>query len=306
MDYLHENQIKSIISHVEKHGRPLELYLLKHIFGGNYEEKFLIELENFQNEDGGFGHGLEPDFLLPNSSTIASTIALDYLNHIDFDASKKIVRKVINYFQDTYNENICGWRAASIDLNLYPHAPWWHYEGSTCAVDKTWANPTFKVVSYLFKYRDFVDKLDLNFLMKNCIDYILNNESIEEEHDIYCILDFYNNISPIYQEVIREKVKALIKFKIDTEESAWRNYVPMPVNFIQSDKDLCYDEFERDVNKNLDFLIKSLSADYGWNINWKWGQYFEAYEEAKKNWKGVLAIKNLTLLKEFGRILECK
>lgn len=306
MDYLHENQIRSIISHVEKKGRSLELYLLKHLCGGNYEEQFLIELEKYQNFDGGFGNGLEPDFLLPNSSPIASTIALDYLNHIDFEASKKIIRKIINYLQNTYNKEINGWRAASIDLNLYPHAPWWHYEGDTCPVDRTWINPTFKVVAYLFKYREFVDKLDLNSLMKTCIDFIIKNEEIEEEHDIYCIIDFYNNISPVYQEVIREKVKALIKFKIDTEESAWRNYVPMPINFIKNKNDLCYDEFEKDIEKNLDFLIKNLSADYGWNINWKWGQYFEAYEEAKKNWKGVLAIKNLTLLKEFGRILECK
>ncbi len=306
MDYLHESQVRNIINHVEKNGRSLELYLLKHICGGNYEEKFLIELEKYQNSDGGFGNGLEPDFLLPNSSPIASIVALDYLNYIDYDASKKMIRKVINYLQETYNKEINGWRASSIDLNLYPHAPWWHYDGDSCPVDRTWANPTFKVVAYLFKYREFVDKLDLNMLMKTCINYILENDEIAEEHDIYCIVDFYNNISTLYQKAIRERVKALIKFKIDTKESAWKNYVPMPINFIKSKEDLCYSDFSKDVEKNLDFLIKSLSTDYGWNINWAWGQYFEAYEEAKKNWKGFLAIKNLTLLKKYGRILGCK
>lgn len=302
MKVLNTSQVKEVIGNIEKDGRKLETYLLKHLWGGNCEEKFLDELEKYQNKDGGFGNGIEPDFWMPYSSPIATTVALEYLDFIQIEGSKNIVRKTIEYLQNTYDEERKGWYAADERVNRYPHAPWWNHKNGRCAIDNSWGNPTLKILGYLYKYRSFVDKLDLKDLLRNAIEYILDDNIVESEHEIYCLLSLYNNLPEDYREIIRKSVEKTIKYKIDLEEKAWVNYVPMPVNFIKSKEDLCYHEFEKNIEANLDFLINSLNQDMYWKINWKWNQYTEAYEKARKNWMGYLAVKNLELLKKFGRI----
>ena len=48
-------------------GRPLEQDQFKYIFGEETVDEVLTEMSKLQNDDGGFGHGMEPDIKMPNS-----------------------------------------------------------------------------------------------------------------------------------------------------------------------------------------------------------------------------------------------
>ena len=63
-------------------GRELERRLLSYYFDDGTPAAVLDELASYQNQDGGFGNGLEPDIQLPDSSVITTTIALRILREV--------------------------------------------------------------------------------------------------------------------------------------------------------------------------------------------------------------------------------
>ena len=56
---------------IKRNARPLETARWEYIFEGASSDRVMKYLSAFQNEDGGFGHGIEPDFWLPHSSPMA-------------------------------------------------------------------------------------------------------------------------------------------------------------------------------------------------------------------------------------------
>lgn len=60
---------------IYQNARPLELARWQVHFENGSREAVLQALQVYQNEDGGFGHGLEPDNWNPNSTPIATWAA---------------------------------------------------------------------------------------------------------------------------------------------------------------------------------------------------------------------------------------
>ena len=57
---------------VLENGRPLDGALVNFSLGQGTAEAVMVALIAFQNPDGGFGHGLEPDMRSPASTAIAT------------------------------------------------------------------------------------------------------------------------------------------------------------------------------------------------------------------------------------------
>ena len=86
-----------------QYARNLELAQFNYFFNNGTPEKILQELSFFQNADGGFGRGLEPDFILPDSSPMASSIALQILSQLPLNPMvTQVVQKGITYLENTY------------------------------------------------------------------------------------------------------------------------------------------------------------------------------------------------------------
>ena len=88
-------QFASAKTFLERHGWPLDQASFAAAFEAGNTSKVLTELRRYQNRDGGFGHGLEPDVRLTDSSVIATTIALQTLAEHDADAGHPMVRRVV-------------------------------------------------------------------------------------------------------------------------------------------------------------------------------------------------------------------
>lgn len=61
---------------VLQNARPIDLAVYKYFFENGSNKTVIEELLKYQNQDGGFGNGLEADYWNPNSSPIATNDAI--------------------------------------------------------------------------------------------------------------------------------------------------------------------------------------------------------------------------------------
>ena len=117
------DQLKRSERYVFAQGRLLERQLYVHFFQKGRVEACLRALLAYQNPDGGFGNGLEPDLLCPDSTMIGAESAFHVLDLLD-EPAEEIVEGVISWIKAHLNEQ--GTIAhPPPGLYDYPHQPWW-------------------------------------------------------------------------------------------------------------------------------------------------------------------------------------
>src|SRR5579864_5858726 len=82
--------------------RPLDQALLAYGLGEGGAAAALSALVGYQNGDGGFGHGLEPDLATPASSAIATSVGLRTLARLDAPASHPMVRTALAWLEQAF------------------------------------------------------------------------------------------------------------------------------------------------------------------------------------------------------------
>ena len=305
MKTLSRNLFKEINVFMETEVRPLEKALFNYHFNDLSEDNVLDALLAFQNSDGGFGLGIEPDFKLAQSSPMATSIGLRYLCRMDnSDRAKGMIRHAIEYLEATFNNDRLGWYSVPISVNNYPHAPWWEFERdiNMTVIDYSWGNPSAELIGYLYKYKAYLDNLDIYKLIDYAIDNFNNRTVFNSEHEIFCFIKLYHLLDANLSNKIEGKLKLAISQLVNIDQSDWTNYVPTPVRFIDfySKNNLGIEQ--RYIDQNLDYLIDKLEEHGRILPTWEWGQYFDDWEVARKEWMGVLTLEALLSLLKFNRI----
>lgn len=290
---------------IKRYGRPLENAIFHHYFFDGSENEIVSELKKYQNEDGGFGHGIESDFRLPHSSPMATSIGIRLLSEIDsLEEANEMIAAAIGYLETSFNSNRNGWYAVPKEVNDFPHAPWWNYnedDGMTI-IDKNWGNPSAEVLAYLYRYKEYVKRLDIEKLIEYAITYIESKEEFNSEHEIFCYIKLYEVLPKHLQARVEKVISSAIKQVIVYDTKQWYEYVPTPVDFVSSIDSNKFEVIESKINESLDFLINQLQ--YNGMINPPWGEsyYKEDLKEAYNEWIGVLSLKTLITLDGFNRI----
>ncbi|MEI6510145.1 MAG: hypothetical protein WCO14_04270 [bacterium] len=108
---------------VFQEGRLLERLLFERFFGHGTKSACLRALCAYQNGDGGFGNGLEPDLLVPASTGIAAETALYTLDLLSYPHTRTLSRLIL------WLEDVVDPRGViphpPAEINDYPHQPWW-------------------------------------------------------------------------------------------------------------------------------------------------------------------------------------
>ena len=102
-----------------QNARPVDLAVYQYHFENGSNNKLIDELSKYQNEDGGFGHGLEADYWNPNSSPIATNDAIITLFRVGaLEKNSEIVNGIVQYLEShaSFNEEKKRWLFA-IDSN---------------------------------------------------------------------------------------------------------------------------------------------------------------------------------------------
>ena len=115
--------LKKMKNFIFNNGRLLERKLFSYFFEEGRKEDVVKSLLAYQNVDGGFGNGIEPDLLCPDSSAIGAETAmytLDILEHVD----NKITEQLFQWIIKEQNEEGYIPHPPKNMVN-YPFQEWW-------------------------------------------------------------------------------------------------------------------------------------------------------------------------------------
>ena len=297
---------------IYRNARPLDLARWQYHFENGSKEAILSALSMYQNEDGGFGHGLEADCFNPASSPIQTWAATEILREIDFtDKDHPIMKGILKYlssgkdFDTEHNQ----WLNAVSGNNDYPHAIWWEYKEDKKEFKY---NPTACLAGFIIKYGD----KDSTFYRATCkiakeaYDYFMPAIPFQEEHVTSCFIRLYEycgeaDIELFDMEMFREKLKEQVNSEICIDVDKWGiEYVTMPSNFIRSRNSIFYAGNEEIIDKECKFITEKQCDDGSYAIPWQWWTDYKEFEIAENWWKSDFCIKNMIYLREFSGIEE--
>lgn len=302
MKRLIKSQIETAEEYINTYCRPLEQKRFSCLFRNGDTGDVYRELEKFQNADGGFGNGLEPDFLLPDSSALATSLAFQFLDEIP-DNNNDIVKQAIGYLEQSYLPNRKGWLAVPKEVNNYPHAEWWNWDFARqqTVIDQNWGNPTAEIIGYLYKHRNYLNELDIDQLTNNVIQYWNNKESFKSEHEVYCFIRLHKYLAPELAKRLEDQLILATKNLVSFDPDSWNRYTPQPLHFVDSPAHFLFNVVESGINDNLDYLVKSVDENGVWSPNWTWKQYEDEWKKTRTKWQGLITINNIKTLNSFGR-----
>ncbi len=107
----------------------------------------LEALRPYQNPDGGFGNGLEPDVRAPVSQPVPTLTALGVLDEAEAFDDPMVTRACDYLLSITTPEG--GVPFVLLSVRDYPHAPWWE----TLDQPPASLNPTAAIAALLQKHR---------------------------------------------------------------------------------------------------------------------------------------------------------
>jgi hypothetical protein len=95
---LSNKSFEIISQNLKEKARPLDIARFNYHLDKGSQENLIKEIKKYQNENGGFGNALEPDFRLPLSTPMATSIALRHLSKVDSSKSAHtLIKKAVSY-----------------------------------------------------------------------------------------------------------------------------------------------------------------------------------------------------------------
>jgi hypothetical protein len=296
---------ESARSFLYTHARPLEQKLFSYHFENGSRDEAVKELSFFQNDDGGFGNSLEPDFRLQVSSPMATTAALQIAKELDLGKDHPIIMKALTYLEGVYDHNLKTWHAVPPEVNDVPHAPWWHFdtEKGYSGVQTTWANPNAEIVGYFYLYDFTVPSME-QWINKALAELEKLPMPIEM-HDFLCysrLLQCLPEQSDVRQHIYTSLSKSLHQ-TVCKDPAKWNEYVAKPLGAAPFPSSPFYEELMGDVALQLMAEIDSQHIEGYWQPAWSWfGQYEDTWKSAEIEWRGILTLATLRSLEAFGKI----
>lgn len=288
------------------HARPLELALFAHDFEGAPAWPVFDALADFQNDDGGFGHGLEPDSLTPSSGALATSVALRVLCEVGAPATHPMLRSTVAYLERTFDEPAGTWRIVPADTESYPHAPWWSQDGLSERFNAYRLNPKAEIVAHLFSLGAV---LDGDWLVAQARAVLREVEAKAatgiEMHDLIgaCRLldagglpaDLRQRLRSALAPAAREAVRA----------AAADGYGLRALSLAPRPDSALADQLADQVVVELEGLLDTQAEDGAWWPSWDWGaapgsDAASAWEASKTAWAGVITLENLRSLDAHG------
>jgi hypothetical protein len=251
----------------------------------------------YRNEDGGFGHALEPDCRAPGSQPAATEMALRIMDEADA-------------WDEDLVRGACDWLAAVAPaeggaafveagpLEGWPHAPWWvPEEGHPASLVATGLiTGTLHARGFSHPWLDGATEVMWNRIGKLGADL---PAGIGGGYEMFGVLAFLQQVPD--RDRAREtfgQVGPLILDReivaLDPEASGEVHgvlaFAPEPDSLARALFD------DATVEAHLDHLVRGQRDDGGWTFNWPaWSPY------AERDWRGFLTVDNLRLLRANGR-----
>jgi len=275
------------------HARVVDRRRFGRLFGGGAAGPVRDAVAAYRNDDGGFGHGLEPDCRAPGSQPPAVEMALRIMDEADA-------------WDDALVRGACDWlvsvapaegSAAFVEagpqaLDDWPHAPWWVPEAGHPAS----LTPTGLITGTLHKRGAGHPWLDqATEVMWTRIATLAEPGA----YDMFGVLRFlqyvpdrdrareaFGRVGPL----ILERNLVALDPEAAGETHSPLDFAPEPDSLARSLFD------ETTITAHLDHLAHAQREDGGWTFNWlAWSP------AAERDWRGFLTVDALRVLRANGR-----
>ena len=275
---------------IYENARLLERQLFAYHFKGGSRERVLTALRAYQNEDGGFGHALEPDIRCPESQPVPVQHALEFLDAVGFDAG--MVQRACDYLMTVVTpEGGVPWLLPS--AHHYPRASWWNTTENPPAS----LNPTAAIAGLLHK--NCVQHPWLDHATAYCWSKIADLHPAEI-HETGVVLTFLCHVPD------RARAECELNRLVDEMFSAGlvadaraTGYVRKPLDWANTPEHPLRKYFrEEDIAANLDAIAAGQQADGGWNITWQ-----AVSPSCELEWRGWVTLGTLLTLRANGRLV---
>jgi len=289
-----------------RNARAVELALWRCYFENGDPRNVADALLAYQNEDGGFGHALEPDCWNPGSTPITTWTALKYMLSVGFtDMTHPAYQGVWRYLASGKDLEDYGWRFTVPQNDAYPRAPWWSYDEKSN--QSNYPNVTVGLTAFILKYGEDAELIAAaKGYAGQLAALLVERASFGEALEGYDFLleAMEANGMPVQAEtwaILRQKQNA----SIGRDPAQWKNYVPRPSRFIHNVNSPLYIGNESIVQAEVEYLKGTRQPGGVWPITWTWFDMMERYGRefaiSENWWKGLVAIENMLFLKAFDK-----
>ncbi|MDO7905899.1 prenyltransferase/squalene oxidase repeat-containing protein [Paenibacillus sp. JX-17] len=279
---------------IYRHARLLDRLRYEYHFEGRSANDVIAALRAYQNEDGGFGHGLEPDIRAPFSQPVTTEFAfgiMDEIQRLDED----MLRAAGRYLGSIAAED-GGFPRALDSLNTYPHAPWWEVTASGSGS----LNPTGTILGLLYKWEDSHSLMKEPWF-ESAASFVWSRLPHTDRNDYH---DLINAITFLVHAPERPETAAMLDMidgwleqpgviETDPNKEGYAHKVldwaPHPDSYASK-----YISAEL-LEQHLAWLTATQLEDGGWPISWEAPSI-----AAELEWRGSLTVSRLLTLRSYG------
>ncbi|MDP3852082.1 hypothetical protein [Phenylobacterium sp.] len=259
------------------------------LFDGGDPGLVLKALSGYQNGDGGFGHGLEPDTRTPRSQPLNVEVALQYM--ADAGVADLTMAKAACDFLERVSAPSGGAPILLPGFEADAHAP--HWRGYARPPELV---PNSGIVGLLHKlgvehgWREATTEQIWRWI---------DDEGLGG-HDILDAAIFLESVPdrPRAHAAAARLATALPQAQWFKADPASPGYGVTPLWFAPTPDSFCRPWFEDAlIERHLDHLAADQQADGGWPVSW-----VPPGPASVLEWRGVQTLKALRTLKAYGRI----
>jgi hypothetical protein len=271
--------------------RLIDRLQFAYLFLNGSRGALLAALRPYQNTDGGFGNGLEPDIRAPVSQPVPVASALQILDAVD-SMSDPMVKQACDYLV-TITTPEGGVPFVLPSVRAYPRAPWWETNDNLPAS----LNPTAAIAGLLHKHR--VDHPWLAGATAYCWRQ-LETLDATNAYEVRAILPFLDYVP---DRARAESLFAWIGPKIFEQhlvelDPAAPGDIHTPLNYAPRPDTLARRLFRDEViETHLDALVAGQQEDGGWTFNW-----LDWNPGTTLEWRGWLTLEALSTFRAYGRL----
>lgn len=277
---------------IAANARVLERRRFERLFEGGPARPVRDAVAAYRNEDGGFGHALEPDGRSPSSQPAAVAMALQILDEGDaWDTG--LVGGACDWLEATAPEP-GGVTFVAPSAEGWPHAPWWvPDEGLPPSLIMT------GLIAATLHARAFEHPW-----LASATDWLWSRIAAFDgghPYQVRGILAFLDRV-PDRERALRayeERIAPLLAGDdVVTRDPGAAGEVHGPLDFAPRPESLARAAFDRaTIAVHLDQLAAAQRDDGGWTFNWlAWSPV------AEREWRGAVTVDALTRLRANHRL----
>lgn len=279
---------------ISMQARLLDRRLFATCFLGAPATGVVDALRGYQNSDGGFGHGLEPDKRCPVSLPIDVEVAFQAMSAA-CTLDEPMVRRACDFLARTAAEAGAGGAVppASAVIEAFPRAAHW-----TEWTYQPGVNPTAGLVGLLYKLG--VEHPWVTQATAYCWEKLESGQVLDDVHTFSEALIFLDHVpdrdrADRCAAELAGRMAEVPGLHLDPHA---KGYGLSPLHFAPTAQSRWREMFTAEqIDAHLDKLAAKQQPDGGWPISWE-----PPSEASALEWRGMVTLDALRTLTSYGRL----